>query len=215
MLARTLLSRPKIDAGNTYGISNPDSVDLLFSNPKVFLAFDLLAEKINQYLDYPSILIENGIQGIATLDLYFDDDGSVDEARSKFFGDNRWVRGLLVRAARQGILKWYVHDTFRLKKSEFRNQHFRADFEISYSQPSSSKIEKTGSGFYTFTRRHYMHECADPTGVSVTCLAMKIYGATERRLSSDYRMKYEALKDQLEYFDNTGLNNLNSLIKST
>lgn len=186
---------------------------LLTSDTKTIRAFDLLAEKINFYLDYPIILVENGIRGIATLDLYFDNNGNIDESLSKFFGSNRSVRGLLVKAARLGLVKWYLADSFLLKKEQFKNQHFRAEFIISYTLDSRSEIQKSSSGLYTFLRRHYLHQCAQPTGVDVACVAARIYGFARSKVSSSYRIELEALKDQLEHYDNLGLSGITKQIK--
>lgn len=194
-------------------ISNPYARDFLLTEPKVFKAFDLLAEKINQYIDYPMILVENDLQGIATFELYFDQEGNIDEIKSKFFGDNRWVRGLLVRASRQGLVKWYLSDALRLKKSQFKNQHFRAEFEISYTLPNASRVEANSPGSYTILRRHYIYECANPAGVDIACLAMKVHGAMQRGLSSSYKIRLEALRDQLEHFDNIGLSGIGVTIR--
>lgn len=201
------------DRSRQNAISNSDARELLLTETKVLVAFDLLAEKINYYIDYPIILIENGVQGIATLDLYFDQEGNIDADQSRFFGDNRYVRGILVRAARKGVVKWYLSDAVRLQKDQFKNQHFRAEFAISYTLPSISRIEKNSLGSYTFLRRHYMHECANPTGIDVACLAAKAYGALQSEFSDSYKIKFRALKDTLEHYDDIGLNGIGALIR--
>lgn len=203
---------------NAYPVSNnsseeSSSKDLLYADSKTRVAFDRLAEKINQDIDYPTLLIENGVQGISTLDLYFDSMGNVDESKSSFTGANRSVRGLLVKAARSGILKWYEMDAFRLEKQAFRNQHFRADFSISYTQTDLSELKRVAVSSYSITRRHYMHECASPIGVDLSCVALKTYGALDNLLSREARVKFEALKDRLEYFDDLELKGLNKLIQ--
>lgn len=65
---------------------------MLTSDSKTIRAFDRLAELIHQEIDYPDLLIEEGVQGISSLDLYFDHEGKIDEERSKFSGSNRWLR---------------------------------------------------------------------------------------------------------------------------
>jgi hypothetical protein len=201
------------DKNHPSGIPNPYARDLLLTETKVIAAFDLLAEKINQNLDYPIILLENGVQGTATLDLYFDHEGNVDEGRSKFFGANRSVRGLLVKASRQGLMKWYLADIFRLQRDQFKDQHFRAEFTISYSLPSISEIQKPGMNSYAFVRRRYVHECINPTGLDVACAAIKLSGAIQRETSTTYKIRLQALQDQLEQYDVIGLNGIGAMIQ--
>lgn len=202
-------------AGTQFGIANPVARDLLFTPPKVFLAFDRLAEKVNASLDYPSLLIENSVEGTATLDLFFDHDGNVDEDHSKFFGANRFVRGVLVKASRTALIQWYRADAVRLNKDQFRDQHFRAELSISYVRPDESRMEKTSSGSYLMVRRHYMHECATPFGLDVACLALKAKGATERAFSDGYKNRFDDLKENLSHFDDIALGGINSAIKGS
>lgn len=201
------------DGSDPSGITNPDARELLFTETKVLRAFDLLAEKINQFLDYPEILIENGVQGVATLDLYFDKDGNIDEARTKLFGGNRSVRGLLAHASRSGLVKWYRSDADQLKRDQFKNQHFRADFVISHALEDASRLEKTSQGSYTFLRRHYVHKCANPTGVDVACVAMKTYGFIRGNVSKAYKARFQALQDRLEHYDDIGLDGVTAEIR--
>ena len=107
------------------------------------------------------MLIENGIQGIATLDLYFDSAGRVDKA-----------------------------DVWRLQKNGFKNQHFTAEFELPYTLANSFRLDKNSSGSFTILRRHYMHECASPIGLDLACLALKAHGAVQRNLSSFYQIRF-------------------------
>jgi len=192
---------------------NPDAHDLLFSDSKTLLAFDLLAQRINYNIDYPNLLIENGVQGVAILDLYFDSEGNVNEGHSTVTGDNGSVRGMLVKAARDGIVKWYQTDAFRLKKDEFKNQHFRTEFAMSYTQASESSLVKSAAGNYAITRRHYMHQCAVPGGVDIYCLAMKTYGAVNNLLTHESRILFEGLRDRLEHYDEIELKGINQLIR--
>ena len=98
-------------------------------------------------------LSENGVQGIATLDLYFDNEANVDESRSKFSGGHRMIRGLLVKATRLGVLEWFQSDALRLRKVQFRNQHYHASFEISFALGSSSEVTRVSPGSYSMLRR--------------------------------------------------------------
>lgn len=189
------------------------SSELLNVNPKVTAAFDNLAGQINHFLDYPSILIENGVQGTATLDLYFDSRGEIDENRSKFLGGHRSLRGLLVRASRQGLEKWYRADGARLDKDQFKNQHFHADFSISYTLTEASKVEKEGEGSYRLVRRHYSSVCANPMGLDLACIAVKGYGAVRRALTDDYRVKLAALQDVLDHYDDIRLQGMREIIR--
>ena len=195
------------------GLTNPSAGDLLFRESKVVLAFDLLAEKIDRLIDYPSLLKENGIQGTATLDLYFDHDGNIDEDRSKLLGSNRYVRGLLGRASRNALVQWYEHDAHHLKKNQFKDQHFHAEFIISYILPSMSEWEKRGPNSYSISRRHLMYECGSHMGFDLTCAASTLYGITKKLTSNQYRSNLQTLKDQLEYFDDIGLSGMRALIQ--
>lgn len=197
---------------NFFGITNENAKEILFSPPKIVKAFDQLAQKVDFYLDYPLLLIRDGVTGNASLDLYFDNDGLVDENNTVFSGSNRYVRGLLVKATRDGLVKWYETDGIHLNRDEFRNQHFQVDFEISYTEESISKYEKIVPNSYSFIRRHYRHECASPTGIDVACLAIKAYGVVDKAVSPEFKIKLATLKEHLEFYDNLGLNNLNQQI---
>jgi hypothetical protein len=187
---------------------------LLFTESKVLVAFDRLAEKINQEVDYPNLLVENGVQGTASLDLYFDHEGIIDEAKSIFGGSNRSVRGILAHAAREGILAWYRSDAFRLRKDQFKDQHFHADFSLSYVQQDESKLVKDEMGSYTITRKRYISECANPMGLDLTCVAIKGYGAIGNLVSSKYTLEFHELKAKLDQYDELGLNGIDQLIRS-
>ena len=204
---------------NNFGITNGFSKELLFTEGKVLQIFDVLATRINNHLDYPGILMEQGVQGIATLELFFDDKGEVDESKSKCFGDNRLVRGLLVKAVRYGLAEWFINEAQRLEKEKFRNQHFRADFEISHLLGSSSELTKSVTGAYQFKRRRFAHTCVSPIGIGgagldVVCVAAKVTGFLSSRLSGKYKSRFYALVDSLEHFDGIGLIGLNSRIRN-
>jgi hypothetical protein len=166
---------------------------------------------INGHLDYPQMLAENGVYGLATLDLYFDREARIDESRSRFSGDNRWVRGLLVSAARKGLVAWYNSIGGRLEREKFRNQHFRADFVITYTSTQSSDLQKEEEGSYHMVRRSLVQTCLNPTvgGVDVACVAMRVAGAISTQLSEKYKIKYQALKDRLETLDGMDLRGIN------
>ncbi len=199
--------------------SVPDAYisDLIYTDPKVFKVFDILAERIHVQLDYPTLLVKDGIQGTALLDLYFDSNGNVEETRSRIQGSNRSIRGLFVRAVRKALPGWYLSDASRLAKNQFRSQHFRADFVISHGVKTVNSVSKGDDGTYSILRRRYVHPCwlPHPTGVipDVFCLAIRAAGAVEQQVSSTYRMKLEAEKDALEYYDSLGLVGVNEEIK--
>ena len=193
---------------------SPLTQDLLLTESKATTAFDLLTQHINFHLDYPRILVENGVQGIASLDLYFDSEGNIDETKSKFAGPNRSVRGLLARASREGIVNWYKSDVLRLDREQFKNQHFRADFALSYLEEESTKITKNGTVNYTFVRRRRLMTCASPMGVDVTCMATRAYGSIRNAVTSKGRLQLEALQDDLDHYDRLGLSGLASSIQN-
>ena len=183
---------------------------------KVWDVFDLLASKINGHLDYPELLVENSIHGNATLDLYFDSQGNVDERKSKTYGDNPFVRGLLIRATRIGFVEWYSSDAGRLRKEQFKNQHFRADFILAYSQEDSGALVKTVPGTYNFLRRRVSNiTCLgkSPEGYpmfNAACAIAGIGGAIYRNVSDKYKSRLIAIKDNLEYYDSLELSGINA-----
>ena len=210
-------SKSKVKGSGESGWSQSEvqADELLNVNPKIVHAFDQLAAQIDHFLDYPSILIENGVTGTASLDLYFDSEGEIDEVRSQFLGGHRSLRGLLVRASRQGLETWYRSSGGRLKRDEFKNQHFRADFSISYALTEASRVEKEAEGSYLLTRRSSASICAQPTGVDVTCLMMKGYGVAQRNFSDSYRSRLVALQDVLDNFDQIGLQGMRRIVRGT
>lgn len=188
--------------------------ELLLTESKVWLAFDALAENINKNLIYPELLIENGIEGVARLDLYFDENGEIEENKSEFSGDNRLVRGLLVRAVRESLIHWYARgDIYRLKKEQLKNQHFQAQFSLTQFLSAASTYERVAPNNYLFVRRHNLNQCAQPTGVDITCVAMRISGAIKNTYSQRARLRFYSLQDELEYFDKLKLNGVNGLIR--
>jgi len=68
-------------------------------------------------------------------------------------------------------------------------------------------------GSYTITRRHYMHQCANPFGVDLYCVAIKTYGAVNNLLTHESRILFEGLRDRLERFDEIELKGINELIR--
>lgn len=206
---------PSNDSGTAVGESNAYSDELLNGDPRVASAFDSLALQINHFLDYPSLLFENGVQGTAGLDLYFDQKGEIDEVRSRFFGDHRTIRGLFVQASRKGLESWYRSAGARLRRGEFKNQHFHADFSISYLAESQSNLFKQAENDYRFVRRHFASVCANPMGVDIACLAIKGYGAVKRMVSDSEKVRFAVLQDLLDHYDDMGLSGLRDLIRGT
>lgn len=204
---------PSTDGNGSTGV-NSDAQDLLRADGRSLQAFDQLALMINGHLDYPEMLAENGIHGMATLDLYFDHNAQIDESRSRMLGDSRWIRGLFVKAARIGIEDWFRGMGGSLNKDQFRDQHFRADFIITYTSTHSSELEKNGEASYHLVRRQLVQTCLNPAmgGLDVTCAAMRVAGIINSQVSSNYKIKFQALKDRLEQFDETGLAGLNQSI---
>jgi hypothetical protein len=214
------LEAPHASKGAREGISQESrthSQDLLATESKVWRAFDSLAEKIGSHLEYPLLLSENGITGNATLDLYFDGNGEVDEGRSKTYGDARSLRGLLIKATRHGLMDWIPSDAPRLAKSQFRNQHFRADFILAHSQVDTSETLNPAPGSYLFTRRRVSNTACigqidgSPL-LNAACLAAKAQGAILRSYSRSYRNEFELLKERLEQFDQIGLDGIKSSV---
>ncbi len=219
--ARTVNLRPAymnlgtipISPGTDTNESEIQSADLMNINPQVTGAFDHLAAEINAFLEYPSLLIEGGIRGTASLDLYFDARGEIDEARSKFSGDHRALRGLLVLASRRGLRQWYQGAGARLAFDQFRNQHFHADFTSSSILSDVNRIERNGSGDYRFVRRHFVSMCANPFGVDLSCVMLKAYGAVKRVTTREFEVKLSLLEDTLSAFDEMGLRGMREVIR--
>jgi hypothetical protein len=203
-------------AGSLQGLTNDYARDLLLTESKVMSSFDQLATLINGNLEFPIMLVEHGVQGIATLDLYFDQNGSIDEEKSSFSGDNRMVRGLLVKAVRKGLVNWYRSGLTRLEKEKLRNQHFRSDFVISYFLPTESALIKTNESAYKMLRRELIATCIAPTpsgfGLDVTCTAVKVAGSLKRAISDTYKGRYMALTESLSDYDRMGLEGINRQI---
>ena len=177
--------------------------------------FDSLADKIGVALDYPEVLVEQGVQGVASVDLYFDSRGLIDEHRSLVAGDHGSLRGVMVRAMRSGLLSWYRSDAIRLKREEFRNQHFRADFVLSYTLASDDRNEKLGAGRYHFLRRKQLSTCLYPGAVDVACAAMKIAGFIKKQTSDKYNVHVAAVLDVLADFDSKGLDGIDGEIQGS
>jgi hypothetical protein len=186
--------------------------DLLLTEPKIVQVFDLLANRVNGHLDYPLMLAENGVYGLASLDLYFDHDGNVDEYRSKCGGANRVVRGLLVEATRSGLLEWFANEAKRIRRDQFRDQHFRADFMVSAVENSENSLSKAGPEYHFVRRIHYNPTCLEPGTVDLACAGMRIIGLIKGK-DDKYLMKFEALKESTERFDDLGLSGINELLR--
>lgn len=206
---------------DSLGIPNALSRELLLTETKIFQVFDLLAARIDRHLDYPLMLAENGVQGVATLDLYFDDQGLVNEAKSKCFGDRRVLRGLLVKATREALVEWFVNDAKRIRRDQFRNQHFRADFVIVGNEFDSAEQNRGIAGTYNFVRKKHIRNSASclapgPNAngvVDFACLGMKLVGAIRGNVDSTYRSRFEALKETMERYDMLELTGINGAVE--
>jgi len=168
-------------------------------------AFDNLAQNIGEKLDYPDVLAEEGIEGTTSVDLYFDSRGLIDEDRSEVLGDHASLRGEMVRAVRSGLLSWYESAATRLRMDEFRNQHFRADFTLSYSENSQERTDKLASGSYHFLRRRKIDICIYPGAIDLACTAAKIAGFIADHTSDKHKVHVAAVLDVLNDFDAQGL----------
>ncbi|MEK6706338.1 MAG: hypothetical protein AABZ06_11170, partial [Bdellovibrionota bacterium] len=94
---------------------------------------------------------------------------------------------MLVKAVRYGLSEWFANEAGQLEKKKSRNQHFRADFEISYLLGNQSEVTKTTTGAYQFTRRRFSHTCISPVGIGgagldITCVAARVGGFVKNRL---------------------------------
>lgn len=195
------------------GIKNPHSKELLFTESKVTRSFDLLALRIHKHLEYPIILAEKGVEGTSRLDLVFDGVGEIDTLKSRFSGSNRSVRGLLVKAIRKGLQEWYAQEFSHLDKTQFRSQHFHAEFEISHTEAEVSQWTKQDLGSYRYLRRRTSQfDCisGSSSGISMNfaCFAIKGYGFAKKTFSRKYQVQFEMLVELLEYYDRLGLENL-------
>jgi hypothetical protein len=195
------------------------SRDFLETESKVGDAFDALAGRIHRHLDCPDLLSDNGIQGAAAIDLFFDSSGNVDEVKSHVSGDHRLLRGLLVRATRKGLLEWLQNDARRLRSEQYRNQHFRADFIITYSQVERPPLLKLSPGSYELAKKRVSNvSClgnfGGSPGLDVSCVAMSVGGAIHRGFSDRYKIQLMAVKDSLEYQDELGLRGINLLARA-
>ena len=208
---------PSIEEASS-GDASRFSKDLLATESKVFQTFDLLASKVNSRLDYPRLLVENGVEGYATLEIFFNSQGRIDEGKSSCLGSHRSLRGLLIRAVRGALVDWYSSDAVRLSPEQFRDQHFRANFEITFSQPAASQVDRIAPGTYSFLRRQSANSCltAVPGSgamLNLSCVAIKAGGYIKNAMDGNRKIHYEALNDRLEYFDDLGLKGMNDLIE--
>lgn len=178
----------------------------------VIAAFDKLAAQLNRNLDYPNLLVEQNVTGTASLDLYFDRAGQVDESNSRFSGSHTAVRGLLVKASRLALVEWYRSDAYRLNPTQFSGQHFHTDFSFSYTLPSHDQLDKLSQGNYQITKIRGKG-CGASFGLDLTCVAMQAEGAVENLVSDHSRIKADLLKDTLAHYDDIGLSGINVLIR--
>ncbi|HAR44531.1 MAG TPA: hypothetical protein DCS07_18180 [Bdellovibrionales bacterium] len=214
----TNISDPKSKTSLTSrnGDSLPEGFgkEMLLTESKVTQVFDLLAFRVNKFLNYPAILAENGIEGTSTLEIFFNHLGEIDEARSKCFGSHRVVRGMLTQATRKGLVEWFSTDANRLSKEQFKNQHFRADFEVSNFLAEKSVVTKAAPGSYEFTRRRFANHCLSHGGLDLVCATVKLSGAIKNLTSGAYKGRFYALTDHLEHYDSVGLAGINVQVRS-
>lgn len=120
----------------------------------------------------------------------------------------------MIRAFRKGYIEWHASDAGRIRKEQFRNQHFRADFILAYSQTDTAEVSKLVPGSYGFLRRRVSNiSCIGSEGgaaiFNFACAAEGIFGAIHGGLSEKYENQITALKDTLDYYDGLGLGGLN------
>lgn len=198
------------------GLQGKEIADqVLKADSRKIQAFTLLAASINANLDYPMILIENGMTGTASVDLVFNSEGLIDEERSEFQGTHRLLRGLLVKASREGVVTWYRDERSRAARKELRNQHFRALFTISSTEAALAAVETSGPDSYVLWRRYFENHCLGAAAVDAFCMAMKAKGAIERSFSDEYREQYNRLKEKLDAYDQLGMKRINEKIRDT
>lgn len=212
-------SREYLDGvGHNMQASESVRQEILNTESKVHKAFDRLAELISMNLDYPDLLVEFGIEGLASLDLYFDSNGEIDEHASKYLGSSRLLRGVLVQASRKGLIQWFSSDAKRLNRDQFKNQHYRADFTISSFLSTKSTWDRNALGRYQFMRRRTAENCVAAAGkgaigLDASCITIKAVGWIRERFSATHRLQFEALKDRMEQFDELQLTGINDLIR--
>lgn len=206
-------------AGLGFAQSERDRNRMLYTEGKILRAFDQLALKISGNLDYPQLLVEYGVQGVASVELYFDHAGEVDESRTRVNGGHRLIRGLLVRASRQGLVDWYQSSVSRIEKEKFRNQYFRADFSITYTSRPVDQMIKVSEGSYRFVKRRTSRVCLNPTPVGaaldISCVALKVAGKIRKEFSAAYRARFKALEERLDYFDQVEFAGINKKIRQS
>ncbi|MBL7715451.1 MAG: hypothetical protein JNL01_08260 [Bdellovibrionales bacterium] len=198
------------DTSDFWGQGTKES--LLKQDSRAFSAFDHLALLIHQKLDYPPEFIENSISGQVTLNLYFDSEGRIEEYRSDFTGDSRILRGLFVKATRDALIAWYRSQALHLRAHQFVGQHFQAQFGYSFVPIASDEsLKKIAPGQYLLARKVYLHSCATPTGVDLFCAAVK--GVRQvKKWTDDYKIRWIAMKDRFEAWDERGLSGINTEI---
>ena len=130
------------------------------------------------------------MQGSATIDLYFTEKGEVDEARSTTTGSSRVLRGLIARATYKGLVRWLREEASRLKRADFRNQYFRAEFILSGILGPKNELTRTTAGNYLLTRGAFQNRgrltpIAAGVGIDGAIVALSIGGAIERSTSND------------------------------
>lgn len=211
------LSTADSQGGNGSNSLSAFTQQQLRADSKSLIAFDLLAAKIDSHLEYSDLLVENGVEGAASLELYFDSNGDVDENKSYFGGDDILIRGAFARAVRSGLVQWYVFDAHRLNKDQFRNQHFSLQFSLSAVFGEDSKLAKSSPNSYSFLRRRVKDYCLRPfngaPSLDVSCVALKAYGAVANSISRKRRIMFDNLKDELELYNRRGLSGISAAIE--
>jgi hypothetical protein len=215
---------PAISSARRSVGDNPHARELLYTETRLADAFDALAARVSYRLSYPDLIVEAHREGYATLELFFDARGEVDETKSRFQGSARAFRGLLAFAAREGLKDWYLNDVKRLRREELRNQRFRADFQISYGNLPAREVQKLTSGSYRLIQRGYGSEAsnaaclsAGPQGapaMDLYCVGRRFAGLVKRETSASYRAKLQALYDRLDHWDEKGLYGVNEAIRA-
>lgn len=108
---------------------------------------------------------------------------------------------MFVKATRKGLKKWFVSETGRLRREQFKDQYFRAEFSLSDTLKDLSEVRKDSDQSYSFIRRHFVSHCVLPGMVDVVCVAMRTKGFIEKRISRAYQLRVLELKDRLDAYD--------------
>lgn len=122
---------------------------------------------------------------------------------------------MLVRAARQSLIAWFSGEGPRLRKEQFRNQHFRADFVLGFTPNPLPELTKTGPGNYSFLRQRPSRIPCMGDLLNPGCFALQAAGALQRATSQKYASQLSAVKDRLEQYDQTGLDGVGAAIRGS